>query len=104
MRSTIGKRTLAGIALLGLFSSASLAQAVGLKGLRVEDPAKVRPALEEALGAAGPVLVDVETDPNVLSMPPRATILQAAGFALATTKMAFNGQLEDVWDTVAANW
>ena len=52
----------------------------------------------------GPVLVDVLTDPNVLSMPPKATIQQAAGFALAMTKMAFTGELKDVADTVMANW
>jgi pyruvate dehydrogenase (quinone) len=83
---------------------AALAEAVGLTGLRVEDPAQVRPALEKALAAKGPVLVDVVTDPNVLSMPPKATIKQATGFALAMTKMAFTGELADVWDTVAANW
>jgi pyruvate dehydrogenase (quinone) len=83
---------------------AALAQAVGLTGLRVEDPAQVRPALEKALAIKGPVLVDVVTDPNVLSMPPKATIQQAEGFALAMTKMAFAGQLNDVMDTVAANW
>jgi pyruvate dehydrogenase (quinone) len=37
-------------------------------------------------------------------MPPRATIPQAAGFALAMTKIAFSGQVDDVLDTVAANW
>jgi pyruvate dehydrogenase (quinone) len=83
---------------------AALAEAVGLKGLRVEDPAQVRPALEQALHTDGPVLVDVVTDPNVLSMPPKATIQQAKGFALAMTKMAFTGELNDVTDTVAANW
>jgi pyruvate dehydrogenase (quinone) len=83
---------------------AALAEAVGLTGLRVEDPAQVRPALEKALASKGPVLVDVVTDPNVLSMPPKATIQQAKGFALAMTKMAFTGELEDVLDTVAANW
>jgi pyruvate dehydrogenase (quinone) len=83
---------------------AALAEAVGLTGLRVEDPAQVRPALEKALAAKGPVLVDVVTDPNVLSMPPKATIQQAKGFALAMTKMAFTGELEDVTDTVMANW
>ncbi len=83
---------------------AKLAEAIGLKGLRVEDPAEVRPALEQALRTDGPVLVDVVTDPNVLSMPPKATIKQAAGFALAMTKMAFTGELHDVIDTVAANW
>jgi pyruvate dehydrogenase (quinone) len=83
---------------------AALAEAVGLTGLRVEDPAEVRPALEKALTSSGPVLVDVVTDPNVLSMPPKATIQQAKGFALAMTKMAFTGELSDVMDTVAANW
>ena len=83
---------------------AALAEAVGLTGLRVEDPAKVRPALEQALRSTGPVLVDVVTDPNVLSMPPKATIQQAEGFALAMTRMAFTGELHDVLDTVAANW
>jgi pyruvate dehydrogenase (quinone) len=83
---------------------AALAEAVGMTGLRVEDPAQVRPALEKALATRGPVLVDVVTDPNVLSMPPKATIKQAAGFALAMTKMAFTGELHDVIDTVAANW
>jgi pyruvate dehydrogenase (quinone) len=83
---------------------AALAEAVGLTGLRVEDPAQVRPALEQALGSTGAVLVDVVTDPNVLSMPPKATIQQAEGFALAMTKMAFTGELGDVADTVMANW
>jgi pyruvate dehydrogenase (quinone) len=83
---------------------AALAEAVGLTGLRVEDPAQVRPTLEKALATKGPVLVDVVTDPNVLSMPPKATIQQAKGFALAMTKMVFTGELEDVTDTVMANW
>jgi pyruvate dehydrogenase (quinone) len=83
---------------------ALLAEAVGLTGLRVEDPAQVRPVLKMALATKGPVLVDVVTDPNVLSMPPKATIQQARGFALAMTKMAFTGELEDVTDTVMANW
>ncbi len=83
---------------------AAVAEAVGLTGLRVEDPAEVRPALEKALATKGPVLVDVVTDPNVLAMPPKATIKQAEGFALAMTKMAFAGELDDVLDTVMANW
>ncbi len=83
---------------------AALAQAVGMMGLRVEDPAEVRPALEKALAFRGPALVDVVTDPNVLSMPPKASIQQAMGFALAMTKMAFTGEADDVLDTVMANW
>ncbi|MGA9819999.1 MAG: thiamine pyrophosphate-dependent enzyme [Desulfobaccales bacterium] len=83
---------------------ASMAQAIGLTGIRVEDPAQVRPELERALATKGPVLIDVVTDPNVLAMPPKSNIQQAKGFALAMTKMAFTGDLDDVMDTVMANW
>ena len=82
---------------------AALAEAVGLAGLRVEDPQGVRPALEQR-SVKRPVLVDVLTDPNVLSLPPKVTIERAKGFALAMTRMAFTGELDDVTDTVMANW
>jgi pyruvate dehydrogenase (quinone) len=83
---------------------AEVAQAIGLMGLRVEDPVEVRPALERALASKGPALVDVVTDPNVLAMPPKATIQQSKGFAMAMTRMAFAGEAADVLDTVMANW
>jgi len=86
------------------FNFAALAQAAGLTAVRVEVPAEVRPALERVLAAKGPALIDVVTDSNVLAMPPKATIQQAKGLALAMTKMAFTGELEDVTDTVMANW
>ena len=82
---------------------AALAQAVGLEGVRVEDPARVRPALEQLLACMGPALLDVVTDLNVLAMPPKATVAQAKGFALAMTKMAFAHELDDVMDTVMSN-
>ena len=47
---------------------------------------------------------DVVTDPNVLAMPPEATIAQANGFALAMTRMSFADELDDVTDTVMSNW
>jgi hypothetical protein len=37
-------------------------------------------------------------------MPPRATIQQDMGFALAMTRMTFAGESEEVLDTVMANW
>lgn len=83
---------------------AELAKAIGLMGIRVEDPKEVRPALQKVLASNGPALLDVVTDPNVLAMPPKATVKQAKGFALAMTKMTFTGELDDVMDTVMANW
>ena len=77
---------------------AAMAQAIGFTGIHVEDPKDVRPALEKAMSASGPTLVDVVTDPDVLSMPPKATIKQAEGFALAMTKMTFAGEVDDILD------
>jgi pyruvate dehydrogenase (quinone) len=82
----------------------ALARAVGLFGIRVEDPAELSSALAKTLAHPGPALIDVVTDKNVLAMPPKATVQQAKGFALAMTKMLFGGQVEDVVDTVAVNW
>ncbi|WP_010586121.1 ubiquinone-dependent pyruvate dehydrogenase [Schlesneria paludicola] len=83
---------------------AALAQAMGMFGVRVEDPSELRSALQQAFVHRGPALVDIVTDPNVLAMPPRATVQQAMGFALAMTKVAFSGDVHEVMDTVAANW
>jgi pyruvate dehydrogenase (quinone) len=83
---------------------AALAEAIGLTGVRVEDPAQVRPALQRVLECKGPALLDVVTDPHVLAMPPKASVVEAKGFALAMTKMAFAGELDDVTDTVMSNW
>jgi pyruvate dehydrogenase (quinone) len=82
----------------------AVARAVGLFGVRVEDPAELTAAFQKALAHPGPALVDVVTDKNVLAMPPGATVRQAQGFALAMIKMAFGGQAQDVLDTVAVNW
>mgnify|MGYP001436832301 CR=1 FL=1 len=70
---------------------AAIARAAGAHGVRVEDPKDVRSGLREALDHDGPALVDVVTDPNALSMPPRITGQQLTGFALATSKMVLQG-------------
>jgi pyruvate dehydrogenase (quinone) len=70
---------------------AAIARAAGIHGVRVEDPRDVRDALREAFGHDGPALVDVVTDPNALSIPPRITGEQLTGFALSASKMVING-------------
>ncbi|ROP56935.1 MULTISPECIES: pyruvate dehydrogenase [unclassified Rathayibacter] len=70
---------------------AQVATAVGIRGIRVEDPREVESALREALADPGPVLVDVVTDPLALSLPPTVTGAQVKGFALAMSKMVMNG-------------
>ncbi|MCO6008181.1 pyruvate dehydrogenase [Actinoallomurus purpureus] len=70
---------------------AAIARAAGAHAVRVEDPQDVRDALREALAHDGPSLVDLVTDPNALSIPPRITGRQLAGFATTTSKLVLNG-------------
>ncbi|SHJ13457.1 pyruvate dehydrogenase (quinone) [Roseomonas rosea] len=59
------------------------AELAGLRGLFVEDPAKVAGALDEALASDRPVVLEVRTDPNVPPLPPHTTLQQAGSFASA---------------------
>ncbi|MCI2423516.1 pyruvate dehydrogenase [Saccharopolyspora sp. K220] len=70
---------------------AALAAAAGIYSVRVEKPGAVRDALAEALRRPGPALVDVVTDPNALSIPPRITGDQVKGFALAVSRTVLSG-------------
>jgi pyruvate dehydrogenase (quinone) len=82
---------------------AAMARAAGVKGIRIEDPAHVRPGLREALDTDGPVLVDVLTDPNALSMPPKIKGEQVRGFALAMTKLVLAGEADEVVNMARSN-
>ncbi|MBV8587289.1 MAG: thiamine pyrophosphate-requiring protein, partial [Verrucomicrobia bacterium] len=63
------------------FAFASYADMVGLGGIRVDQVDQVGPALDEALAAQRPVVVDVYTDPEVPTLPPHFTFDQARNFA-----------------------
>ncbi|MEZ0073790.1 pyruvate dehydrogenase [Planotetraspora sp. GP83] len=82
---------------------AAMASAAGVKGIRIEDPADVRDGLREALATDGPVLVDVLTDPNALSMPPKIKGEQVRGFALAMTKLVLAGEADEVVNMARSN-
>jgi benzoylformate decarboxylase len=49
---------------LGDVDFPKLAQAFGISGQRIEDPAKIGPTLEKAIGAEKPVLLDLTLDPG----------------------------------------
>ncbi|MER7076803.1 pyruvate dehydrogenase (quinone) [Saccharopolyspora kobensis] len=70
---------------------AAIAAAAGIYSVRVEKPGEVRDALADALRRPGPALVDVVTDPNALSIPPRITGDQVKGFALAVSRTVLSG-------------
>ena len=83
---------------------AMVAQALGMKGITVKDPDDVKQALREALSFKGPALVNVMTDPNALAMPPKIEFEQVKGMALSMTKLMLNGRMDEVLDTVKANY
>ena len=70
---------------------AEIARGVGIKHIRIEDPKTAKERIQEALAFDGPVLVDVVTDPNALSIPPNITWDQMVGFSTAATKTVLDG-------------
>jgi pyruvate dehydrogenase (quinone) len=82
---------------------AKLAEAIGMIGVRIENPADLRSGLKRALQHSGPALIDVITDPNALSLPSHITAEQVEGFALTMGKLVLSGQVDEVVETVEAN-
>ncbi|MFB6568486.1 pyruvate dehydrogenase [Streptomyces noursei] len=70
---------------------AAIARAAGAYGVRVEKPKQVRGALRDAFRHEGPALVDVVTDPNALSIPPKISAEMVSGFALSAGKIVLAG-------------
>jgi pyruvate dehydrogenase (quinone) len=65
------------------FPYARYAELLGFKGIRVDDPAAVGAAWDEALAADRPVLVEAVTDPEVPPLPPHITLEEARNFMRA---------------------
>lgn len=62
---------------------AAVATAMGLHALSVTRPADVADAIGTGLAHDGPTLIDVLTNPEEISVPPRPTVSQGWGFAIA---------------------
>ncbi len=82
---------------------AAMAEATGALGIRVEDPANVRDALERAFAHPGPALVDVVTDRFELPMPPKTTFEQAKGFGIYALKAVLSGRGRDLVELARTN-
>ncbi|OWK39858.1 ubiquinone-dependent pyruvate dehydrogenase [Fimbriiglobus ruber] len=82
---------------------AKLAEAVGLLGLRAEDPEDVRPMIGQLLAHPGPALLDVVVNRQELAMPPTIDVAQAAGFSLYMIKAVLNGRGDEVLDLARTN-
>jgi pyruvate dehydrogenase (quinone) len=83
---------------------AKVAEAMGAKGIRLEDPGDVREGLAAALAhKGGPVVVDSVVDPFALSLPSHVPAHTAKGFTLSFAKQVLSGKLDDVIRTVKHN-
>lgn len=80
-----------------------IAEAMGMKGYSVSEPGKVEETLRLAFATPGPVLINVNTDPNALAMPPKIEFDQMKGFAEAMIRLILDGRGEEVWNTAKSN-
>jgi len=82
---------------------AAIAEAAGIRGIRIEDPADVTTGITAALAHDGPVLVDAVVNRSELAMPPSITIEMAKGFTLYMVKAIMSGRGDEIIDLVKTN-
>jgi pyruvate dehydrogenase (quinone) len=82
---------------------AQMAEAVGIKGIRLEDPADVEKGIAEALAHDGPVVVDAVVARSELAMPPAVTVEMAKGFTLFMVKAIMSGRGDELVDLAKTN-
>jgi pyruvate dehydrogenase (quinone) len=82
---------------------ALMAEAMGVRGIRVEKPQELKGAIEAALAHKGPVLVDVVSARQELAMPPRTTLDQAYHFGTYMMKAVLDGRATQLIDLAKVN-
>jgi pyruvate dehydrogenase (quinone) len=82
---------------------AAMAEAIGIRGIRLDDPAKVEDGIAEALAHDGPVVIDAVVNRSELAMPPSITVEMAKGFTLYMVKAILNGRGDEVIDLARTN-
>jgi pyruvate dehydrogenase (quinone) len=82
---------------------AAMAEAVGVRGIRLEDPGEVEAGIAAALTHDGPVLVDAVVNRTELAMPPAVTMEMAKGFTLYMVKAVISGRADEVIDLARTN-
>ena len=82
---------------------AAMAEAVGIRGIRIEDAGQVEDGIAAALAHDGPVLVDAVVNRTELAMPPSITLEMAKGFTLYMVKAVIGGRVDEVVDLAKTN-
>jgi pyruvate dehydrogenase (quinone) len=81
----------------------AMAEAIGIKGIRVERPADLEGAIKTAFAHDGPVVLDVVSAKQELALPPRIQLEQAKGFGLFLLKAVMNGRGDQVIELAETN-
>jgi pyruvate dehydrogenase (quinone) len=82
---------------------AAMAEAMGIKAIRVEEPQKLDQAIREVLAHGGPALLDVVSARQELAMPPRTTLEQVTNFGLFTLRAVMDGRASQLIDLARTN-
>ena len=82
---------------------AAMAEAIGVRGIRLEDAAEVDAGIAAAFAHNGPVLVDAVVNRTELAMPPSITMEMAKGFTLYMVKAVISGRADEVIDLARTN-
>ena len=82
---------------------ATMAEAVGIRGIRLEDPAEVEEGIAAAFAHDGPVVIDAVVNRTELAMPPSVTLEMAKGFSLYMVKAVLSGRADEVIDLARTN-
>ncbi len=82
---------------------AAMANAVGVHGVRVEDPGELEAAVEDVLAHRGPALLDVVLSQQELAMPPTIEAAQVKGFGLWALHAVMNGRGDALIDLARTN-
>ena len=82
---------------------AAVAESLGITGIRVEKGADLRGAVETMVASDGPVLLDVVTAREELSMPPAITVAQAKGFTVWALRTVLSGRGDELLDLADTN-
>jgi pyruvate dehydrogenase (quinone) len=82
---------------------AAMAEAVGIRGIRLQDAGEVDNGMEAAFAHDGPVLIDAVVNRTELAMPPAITLEMAKGFSLYMLKAVMNGRTDEIVDLARTN-
>jgi len=82
---------------------AAMAEAVGIRGIRLEDAGEVDNGIAAAFAHDGPVLIDAVVNRTELAMPPAVTVEMAKGFSLFMLKAVMSGRTDEIVDLAKTN-